>query len=40
VDVHVSAAELRRDLAQVVLERGLALVQDEPDTADDEDEFV
>jgi hypothetical protein len=38
VDVHVPPAELCRDLAQVVLESRLALVQDEADAADDEDQ--
>ncbi len=31
VDVHVPAAELGRDLPEVVLERRLALVEDEAD---------
>ena len=38
VDVHVPAAELRGDLAQVPLESRFALVQDESDAADDENE--
>jgi hypothetical protein len=36
--MHVPAAELRRHLAKVILERGLPLVQDKPDATDDEDE--
>ena len=38
MDVHVPGSELRRDRAEVVLERGLALVHDERDAAHEKDE--
>jgi hypothetical protein len=36
VDVHVAAAELRRDLPEMTLEGRLALVQDEADPTDEQ----
>jgi len=38
VDVHVPAAKLGRHLTQVILERRLPLVEDEPDATDGEDQ--